>query len=131
MDLPTRFPDEPYLYPILLGESILPFRVFCFFEGVVPVTPQGEVLDATKAANQGFDGLYGWMHKAEALWTANAKSKDMTLTHRWNYHNELSCQFPIAPLRVVYAKAGSQPAACIVRDRRAVVENRLFTFFSG
>jgi len=40
----------------------------------------------------------------------------MTLTGRWNYHNELGAQFPIAPLRVVYPKSGSQPAACLLRD---------------
>jgi hypothetical protein len=32
----------------------------------------------------------------------------------------------LAPLRVVYAKAGSQPAACLVRDLRAVVDHMLY-----
>lgn len=59
--------EAEFLHPILLGESILPYRVWRPFEGVVPVTEKGEVLDAEAAANRGFDGLYGWLSKAEAL----------------------------------------------------------------
>ena len=60
--------EAEYLRPVLLGESILPYRVFHPFEAVVPVTEQGEVLDAKAAANRGIDGLLGWMRKAEAEW---------------------------------------------------------------
>ena len=50
----------------------------------------------------------------------------MTLVQRWNYHNELGAQFPIAPVRVVYAKAGTLPAACIARDKKSIAENLLY-----
>jgi hypothetical protein len=50
----------------------------------------------------------------------------MTLVGRWNYHNELGAQFPINPLRVVYAKAGSQPAACLLCDGRGVIDHMLY-----
>ncbi len=65
------------------------------------------------------------MKKAEAVWTENAES-GMTLTERWNYHNELGAQFPASPLRVVYSKAGTQPAACIVSDPNAVIDHMLY-----
>jgi predicted RNA methylase len=118
--------ESEYLRPVLLGESILPYRVFRPFEGVVPVTERGEVLDAAGAAGRGLDGLHGWMQRAEAMWTANANSLKLTLVGRWNYHNELGAQFPIAPLRVVYAKAGTQPAACLLREARGVVDHMLY-----
>jgi hypothetical protein len=57
--------EAEFLRPVLLGESILPYRVFKPFEGVVPVTDKGEVLDSEAAANRGFDGLHGWMNMAE------------------------------------------------------------------
>ena len=57
--------------------------------------PQGHLLDAEAAANRGYAGLHGWMSAAEAIWNANAESGSMTLTQRWNYHNELGAQFPI------------------------------------
>jgi hypothetical protein len=81
----------------------------------VPVLPDGTVVDVQAAANRGYSGLHGWMAAADALWNANAESGTMTLVERWNYHNELGAQFPLPPLRVVYTKAGTLPAACVIR----------------
>ncbi|HEX4079199.1 MAG TPA: N-6 DNA methylase [Rhizomicrobium sp.] len=117
--------EAEFLHPVLMGESILPYRIFHHFEGVVPVTSSGEVLDAKAAANRGRAGLHGWMSRAEAVWNTHSESGEMTLTDRWNYHNELGAQFPIAPLRVVYAKAGTLPAACIVRDG-SIIDHKLY-----
>jgi hypothetical protein len=117
--------EAEFLHSVLLGESILPYGVWRPFEGVVPVTAQGAVLDAQAAANRGYSGLHGWMSAAEAIWNANAESGPMTLTDRWNYHNELGAQFPVPRLRVVYAKAGTLPAACLVRDQ-ATIDHMLY-----
>jgi hypothetical protein len=117
--------EAEFLHPVLLGESILPYRVWRPFEGVVPVTARGAVLDAEAAANRGYTGLHGWMMAAEAIWNDNSQSGPMTLIDRWNYHNELGAQFPISPLRVVYAKAGTLPAACLVRDA-SVIDHKLY-----
>jgi len=118
--------EAEFLRPVLLGESILPYRVFRPFEGVIPVGDNGYVFTADGAANRGFGGLRGWMARAEAAWNANAESGSMTLTGRWNYHNELGAQFPIGRLRLVYAASGTIPAACLVTDQRAVVEHKLY-----
>lgn len=118
--------EAEYLYPILLGESILPYRLFRVFEGVIPVSAKGEVLDAEAAANKGIDGLHGWMRKAEDLWNIHADNKKMKLIGRFNFHNELGAQFPISPLRVVYAKSGAQPAACIICDQNIIVDHMLY-----
>ncbi len=118
--------EAEFLHPVLLGESILPYRVWKPVEGVVPVTATGEVLDAEAAANRGFDGLNGWMRKAEAVWNRNSESGTMTLVQRWNYHNELGAQFPLAPLRVVYAASGTNPAACILHNSGGAIEHKLY-----
>jgi hypothetical protein len=117
--------EAQFLHPVLLGESILPYRIFRAFEGVVPTTADGEILDAETAARRSYAGLHGWMTAAEAIWNANAGSGSMTLTGRWNFHNELGAQFPVPPLRVLYAKAGTLPAACLVRDR-SVIDHMLY-----
>jgi hypothetical protein len=118
--------EAEFLHPVLLGESILPYRIFRPFEGVVPVTSKGEVVDAKAAANRGFSGLHGWMSAAETVWNANAESGDMKLTERWNYHNELGSQFPAARLRIVYAASGTIPAACVLRKSSVVIEHGLY-----
>lgn len=83
------------------------------------------MLDAKAAADQGIDGLHGWMKKAESLWNRE-KSSSMSLIEQFDYYGKLRSQFPIAPLRVVYAKAGAQPAACLLRDKNCVVDHMLY-----
>lgn len=118
--------EAEFLHPVLLGESVLPYRVWRPLEGVVPVTEQGAVLDAEAAANRGYPGLHGWMSAAEGIWNANAENAVMTLVDRWNYHNELGAQFPIPRLRIVYAASGTLPAACILYDSNNVIEHKLY-----
>lgn len=117
--------DAEFLRPVLLGESILPFCVFRPFEAVIPVTENGHVLDAEGAANRGYGGLHGWLRQAESMWNAHRKSRE-TLTANWDHFGKLGSQFPVAARRVVYTKAGTLPAACIVRDGRSVVDHKLY-----
>ena len=55
----------------------------------------------------------------------------MTLTERWDYHRELSAQFPMPSVRVVYAKSGTLPAAAIVEDLSAVLDHVLYWAATG
>ncbi len=116
--------EAEFLHPVLLGESILPYRIFCPFEGVVPMSAKGEVLDAKAAANRGFTGLHGWMSAAEAVWNGDRPS-EISLIQQFDYYGKLSAQFPLAPLRVVYAASGTIPAACLVRDAE-VIEHAIY-----
>jgi SAM-dependent methyltransferase len=120
--------EADFLRPVLLGESILPFRLFCAFEGVVPVM-DGIMLDSTAAAHpgRGFERLAGWLRRTEATWEENkAEATKLTWAEQQNYNGKLISQYPIAPLRVVYAKAGSLPAAMVLRDDRAVIDHKLY-----
>lgn len=117
--------ETDYLRPVLLGESILPFRLLQSFEGVIPITPKGEMLSSVGAANIGELNLASWMEKTEGLWDQHGKGK-RTFAEQLNYISQLSSQFPIAPMRVVYAKAGTQPAACLIKDERAVIDHKLY-----
>ena len=118
--------ERQFLHPVLLGESILPYRVFRSFEGVIPATDKGTILDAKAAAAQGMGGLHNWMKAAEAHWNTNAESGAVSLTNWWNYYNKLGAQFPIPPLRIIYAASGTNPAACILRGSSAVIEHKLY-----
>ncbi len=116
--------EAEFLRPVLLGENILPFRVLSPPEGVIPVAGS-TVLDAQAAAARGFAGLQGWMSAAEAAWDANSERDGMKLTDRWNHHDALAAQFPLAPLRVILAASGAIPAACLIRRSPAVIEHGL------
>ena len=43
-----------------------------------------------------------------------------------DYYGQLSAQFPVAPLRVVYSKAGTQPAAAVLANTQAITDHTLY-----
>ncbi len=109
---PLRHPVEAgFLRPVYLGESILPFRRLPPVLGVIPWdSSRAWLLDAAAARHAGFIDLASWLEEAETLWSTHGRDR-MTLLERWDYHRELSSQFPPAPVRIVYAKAGTIPTA--------------------
>ncbi len=117
--------EAEFLQPVLLGESILPYRVWRPFEGVVPVTAEGTILNAEAAANRGYAGLHGWMSAAEGVWNESRPS-EISLIQQFDYYGKLSVQFPIPHLRVVYAASGTIAAACLLRGSDAVIEHAIY-----
>lgn len=117
--------EAEFLRPVLLGESILPYRVWRPLEGVVPVDEKGAMLDSKAAFKRGFEGLSDWMRKAEKVWNNNRPS-DITLVQQFDYYGKLSSQVPTPKLRVIYAKAGTLPAAAVVRDPSFVIDHMLY-----
>ena len=117
--------EKAFLRPVLLGESILPYRLFQTFEGVVPVLESGAVIDSSLAADKGLSELSTWMRWAEQAWNEAGK-QSRSFVKQLNYINQLSAQFPVAPLRLVYAKSGTLPAACVIRNERAVIDHMLY-----
>jgi hypothetical protein len=120
--------EADFLRPVLLGESVLPYRLLQAFEGVIPIDGKLTVLDAKAAGHpdRGYDKLAGWMRAAENLWNEHSANPNMSLIGRWNYQKGLSSQFPVVPLRIIYAASGSQPAAMVLRDDRTVIEHKLY-----
>ena len=118
--------EAAFLRPALLGESIAPFRVLSPLPAVVPWDAEREeLLDSEQAAARGHRRLARWLARTEALWEKNKRSA-MSLKGRVDYHGELSCQFPIAPVRVVYTTSGTNLAATAVRDETAAVDSKLY-----
>ena len=50
----------------------------------------------------------------------------MSFLEQCDYYGKLSCQFPLAPIRVVYTKSGTNLAAAVVADSAAVVDHALY-----
>ena len=127
--------EERFLRPVLLGESVLPYRVFQSFEGAIPFDEQYGLISAKSAARLAndpkvkisFKAIEAWLREAEEVWErGRSTSTSMNLGEQLDYYGKLTAQFPIAPLRIVYAKAGTLPAACVIRDDRAVIDHKLY-----
>lgn len=122
--------EAAFLRPLLLGESIAPFRVLEPALAVIPVEG-GHVLDAAAARAAGHRNLSLWLRDCEAKWAAHAQrgvdgALAMTLTERINRYRTLADQFPAPRTRLLYAKAGTLMAAVVVTDPAMVVDHMAY-----
>ena len=123
---PRGIVEQEFLRPALLGASIAAFRVIHPLEAVIPWDEaSSELLDSAKASEKGFVRLAQWLRKTEGLWTSNGKGR-RTLLEQYDYFSQLSKQFPIPSVRVVYTKAGTNLVAAVVRDTSAVIDHKLY-----
>lgn len=126
--LPTRRGnvEAKFLRPLYLGESVAPFRLL---EPVLAVIPwdgrEKRLLDASAAQSAGYMYLARWMAESEKLWKEHGRSA-LPFAGQLDYYGKLTAQFPIAPLRLVYATSGSLQAAAVVTDQKAVIDTKLY-----
>lgn len=117
--------EAAFLHPVYLGESIAPFRVLGPALGIVPVSEDESLLSASRAGERRLTGLARWLSAAEGLWDALSSEK-LSFSQQIDHYGKLMVQFPIAPIRIVFAKAGKHPAACIVRDAAGIIDHKLY-----
>ena len=118
--------ESEFLRRTLLGESVAPFRVIAPLQAIIPWNEErGELMDSGKAASRGYRRLAQWLEHAEALWNENGRGRRSFL-EQYDYFGQLSCQFPIAPARVVYTKAGTNLAAAVVREESTIIDHKLY-----
>ena len=118
--------EKAFLRPVLLGESIAPFCILTQQWAVIPWNQEkNEAMDATQAGQSGYPRLSQWLRKSEALWERHKRSPQ-SFIEQLDYYGKLSNQFPMPSVRVVYTKAGTNLAACIVQDEITVVDHQLY-----
>lgn len=113
--------EAEFLWSVVLGEHVVPYRSLASALAVVPWGAQGWVEASMQAP-----GLAAWWRDAEARWLAHRVSGRLTLRGQLDYQQKLARQVPVAPLRVVYTKSGMHLAAAKVRDGRAIIDHTLY-----
>jgi hypothetical protein len=99
---------KEFLWPLLLEESIAPFRQLDAVEAIIPWEKKAErLLDAEGARKQGYTGLAEWLSKAEALWEEKG-TKKIRLNERLDMFGLFTIQMPPAELRVVYQSGNNR-----------------------
>lgn len=111
--------ERRFLRPVIQGESLVPFRVLPPSIAIVPW--EGTVLGSQESAANGHVYLAKWLRECETLWQNHSRGS-AALLDRLDYWKNLTAQFPIPKLRVVYAKSGKRPVAALTRDEAAVVD---------
>ena len=126
-DLPVHrgVVESIFVRPTYLGESVLPFRTYPPLEAVIPYDGT-RLLDGGDERIDRYPGLAESWRGAELIWSANRSSELRTLVEQVNYLRQLSVQFPVAPLRVIYTKAGSTLTAAYITDSAAIIDTSLY-----
>jgi SAM-dependent methyltransferase len=126
VDPPHGAVEAEFLRPVLLGESIAPFRLLTLALAVIPV--EGEaLLDAAAAANVGHRHLAAWIRDIDAKWAAHCSKREdgtprMTLGEQLDHMRKLSTQLSVTGMKVVYNKAGTLLSAATLDDPRVIVD---------
>jgi hypothetical protein len=125
---PPRGPIElEFLRPVLLGESIAPFRLLPMALSMIPVENE-TLLDAEAAADAGYRHLANWMRDIEGKWIQHCKKREngtprMTLHERLDFGSGLSKQLLGTGIKIVYVASGTVLCAATIDDGRVLVEH--------
>jgi hypothetical protein len=117
--------ETEFVRPVLLGESVIPYRIAEVFEAIIPRDRQG-LMDGRSDRLDAYEGLASWWRQAEAIWEQYRSSDRLTLMERLDYQHELEHQFPIQSERIIYNRSGMHLVAARLNDRRVVIDNLLY-----
>lgn len=114
--------ESQFVWPTVLGEHILQFRLRDRDTFLLPLTRPGDVLASDGDRISAYPGLYTWMRTAAGLWKDHGESS-LSLDEQIDHMRKLTQQVPVPPVRVVYAASGMHLSAALVTDSRAVIEH--------
>ncbi len=122
--------EVQFLRPLLLGESVAPFRLLETALAVLPVEGQ-VVLAAAEAAGLGYRHLAAWLRDIEAKWAEHASRKAdgtprMTLKQQIDHMRKLSRQLATPGPKIAYTASGTRLSAAVVEDPRAIIEHKAY-----
>ena len=117
--------ESEFVWPTLLGEQLLPYRLTEPEKFVIPLTLRGEVLSGDSPKIDAYPGLAAWVRSTEALWDQHRVSK-MSLAEQIDHMGKLTQQIPVPKLRVVYPASGMHLAGAIVDDPRVIIDSKLY-----
>lgn len=126
---PTGQVEAEFIMPTLLGENVAPYRIIDSVEAVVPWHRSFDgIMSSKEARSRGFTKLASWLSGIEKTFDSvrEAGGKgDRTFAEQLDYIGQLSSQFPLKAIRVVYAKSGTLPAATVV-EGEYVIDHKLY-----
>jgi hypothetical protein len=122
--------EKIFVRRAFLGEHCLPFRMLSPLQAVIPYDGKS-LLEGADDRIDLYPGLAAWWRRAEQIWVENRSSDKRELIEQIDYIKQLTAQFPIPDIRVVYTKAGTYLTAAIVTDPTAIIDHLLYWGAAG
>lgn len=118
--------EERFLWPVLLGSTVVPYRTLDPWGAVLPLDGQGHLLGDASLDLGDYPGLAAWWQRAAELWEMHkSEGSRLSLRQQLNYQSKLTNQFPQTGERIVYSKSGTTIAAARI-EPSVLVENSLY-----
>lgn len=117
--------ETEFIRPVLLGESVIPFRIRETFEAVLPMDRQG-LMDGQSDRLDAYEGLASWWRRAETIWEKHRSSDRLSLIEQLDYQHKFQQQFPIQRERIVYNTSGMHLVASRLNDSRVVIDSSIY-----
>ncbi|RCG32875.1 SAM-dependent DNA methyltransferase [Sphaerisporangium album] len=117
--------ESEFVRPVLLGESVLPYRLLTPREAILPLE-KNQLLDGQHPRIDLYPDLATWWRKAERIWVDHRSSNRLTLTEQLDFRRKLTSQLPPSALRVVYGASGMHVAAGLVDDPSTICDKALY-----
>ncbi|MFE4048907.1 hypothetical protein [Streptomyces sp. YIM B13518] len=118
--------EKQFFRPVLLGETVLPYRLLPPRKAVLPIEGTKTVLHGEHDHLDRYPDLAKWWRHAEEQWITHRSTDRLTLVEQLDFRRKLSVQLPGTPMRVVYGKAGMHVAAALVTDPSVVIDHKLY-----
>jgi hypothetical protein len=110
--------EAQYLYATILGRQLLPFGYTELSLVILPLEdkPTGiSMVNKEVALGKGHPGLYEWLSHTETLWNTQKKAGNKSTIYQWlDYVGKLTAQHPTGYHTVVYNRAGTYLASCVI-----------------
>ena len=117
--------ETRFVFPVHLGETILPFRLQSPLKAVIPWDGE-RLLDTNDEHLDEYPGLAAWWRKATEVWVQHRASDRLGLLDQLDYMRKFTQQLPAAAHRIVYTKGGMYLAAARIDDPRVVIDCKLY-----
>jgi len=116
--------EAQYLYATMLSRQLLPFGFTSLSLVVLPLeesstlvkgVPKTRLVQKEAALEKGHWGLHNWLSQAEALWSERRKERSpVDVYSRLDYQRLLTSQYPTGYYTVLYNRAGTNLASCVI-----------------
>jgi hypothetical protein len=127
-DLPDQegVVEAEFIRPVLLGESVLPYRLLSPRKAVLPIEGNDTLLNGEHPNLDRYPDLANWWRAAEEQWETHRSSERLKLAEQLNFRRKMSDQLPATAIRVVYGKSGMHVSAALVDDPNAIIDHVLY-----